>query len=86
MVINMNETKLRTMAQLQDFLKVTPEVRFSGVDEKKKTKDTSTSARYSSALTIRSARNTSVTCYWRTYCAQPRADQTIGGTLAAVCK
>jgi len=26
MVINMNETKLRTIAQLQDFLKATPEV------------------------------------------------------------
>ena len=34
MVINMNETKLRTIAQLQDFLKATPEVSFSGIDEK----------------------------------------------------
>jgi hypothetical protein len=31
MVINMNETKLRTIAQLQDFLKATPQVSFSGV-------------------------------------------------------
>jgi len=29
----MNETKLRTIAQLQDFLKATPEVSFSGVDK-----------------------------------------------------
>jgi hypothetical protein len=34
-VINMNETKLRAIAQLQDFLKATPQVSFSGVDEKK---------------------------------------------------
>jgi hypothetical protein len=30
----MNETKLRTIAQLQDFLKATPQVSFSGVDKK----------------------------------------------------
>ncbi|HOE44084.1 MAG TPA: hypothetical protein PLB25_21000 [Rhodoferax sp.] len=30
----MNETKLRTIAQLQDFLKATPEVSFSGTGEK----------------------------------------------------
>jgi hypothetical protein len=34
MVINMNETKLRTIAQLQDFLKATPEISFSGIGEK----------------------------------------------------
>jgi transposase InsO family protein len=34
MVINMNETKLRTIAQLQDFLNATPAVRFSGSGEK----------------------------------------------------
>jgi hypothetical protein len=34
MVINMNEAKLRTIAQLQDFLKATPEVSFSGYGEK----------------------------------------------------
>lgn len=34
MVINLNETKLRTIAQLQDFLKATPEVSFSGIGEK----------------------------------------------------
>ena len=32
----MNETKLRTIAQLQDFLKAIPQVSFSGVDEKDK--------------------------------------------------
>ena len=32
MVINMDETKLRTIAQLQDFLNPTPDVRFSGID------------------------------------------------------
>ena len=30
----MNETKLCTIAQLQDFLKATPEVSFSGIDPK----------------------------------------------------
>jgi len=30
MVINMDETKLRTIAQLQEFLDATPEVSFSG--------------------------------------------------------
>ena len=30
----MNETRLRTIAQLEDFLKTTPEVSFSGIDEK----------------------------------------------------
>lgn len=30
----MNEAKLRTIAQLQDFLKTTPQVSFGGVDEK----------------------------------------------------
>jgi hypothetical protein len=34
MVINMNETKLHTIAQLQYFLKATPEVSFSGIGEK----------------------------------------------------
>lgn len=34
MVIDMNETKLDTIAQLQDFLKATPEVAFSGIGEK----------------------------------------------------
>ena len=34
MVIKMNETKLRTIGQLQDFLKATPEVSFSGIGEK----------------------------------------------------
>ena len=34
MVINMDETKLRTIAQLQDFLNATPEVSFSGIGEK----------------------------------------------------
>jgi hypothetical protein len=34
MVINMNETKLCTIAQLQDFLKATPQVSFSGIGEK----------------------------------------------------
>ena len=33
MVINMNETKLRTIAQLQEFLNATPEVSFSGTGE-----------------------------------------------------
>jgi len=33
MVINMDETKLCTIAQLQDFLKATPDVNFSGVDK-----------------------------------------------------
>jgi len=30
MVINMDETKLRTIAQLQEFLDATPEVSFTG--------------------------------------------------------
>jgi hypothetical protein len=34
MVINMNEAKPRTIAQLHDFLKATPQVSFSGVVEK----------------------------------------------------
>lgn len=34
MVIDMNETKLDTIAQLQYFLKATPEVAFSGIGEK----------------------------------------------------
>ena len=34
MVIDMNETKLDTIAQLQDFLKATPEVSFGGIGEK----------------------------------------------------
>jgi hypothetical protein len=34
MVINMNETKLCTIAQLQGFLKATPQVSFSGIGEK----------------------------------------------------
>jgi hypothetical protein len=34
MVINMDETKLPTIAQLQDLLKATPEVSFSGIGEK----------------------------------------------------
>jgi hypothetical protein len=34
MVINMNETKLCTVAQLQDFLNATPQVSFSGIGEK----------------------------------------------------
>jgi hypothetical protein len=34
MVLNMNGSKLRTIAQLQDFLKVTPDVSFSSIDEK----------------------------------------------------
>jgi len=34
MVINMNEAKLRMIAQLQDFLNATPEVSFSGIGEK----------------------------------------------------
>jgi hypothetical protein len=33
MVINVNETKLRTISQLQDFLQATPQVSFSGVDK-----------------------------------------------------
>jgi len=37
MVINMNETKLCTIAQLQDFLKATPQVSFSGIGEKNDT-------------------------------------------------
>ena len=31
MVINMDESKLRTIAQLEEFLKATPELRFSGL-------------------------------------------------------
>lgn len=34
MVINMDESQLRTIAQLQDFLKATPQVSFSGLDTK----------------------------------------------------
>ncbi len=34
MVIDMNETKFDTIAQLQDFLKATPEVSFGGIGEK----------------------------------------------------
>jgi transposase InsO family protein len=34
MVINMNDAKLRTIAQLQDFVKATPEVSFSGIGHK----------------------------------------------------
>jgi len=34
MVINMDETKLCSIAQLQEFLKATPEVSFSGICEK----------------------------------------------------
>jgi hypothetical protein len=33
MVINMDESKLRTIAQLQEFLKATPEVSFIGINE-----------------------------------------------------
>ena len=32
MMINMNETKLRTIAQLEEFLKATSDVSFSGID------------------------------------------------------
>lgn len=32
--MNMNATKLRTIAQLQDFLTATPAVSFSGIGEK----------------------------------------------------
>ena len=31
-MINMNETKLRTIAQLEEFLKATPDVSFSGIE------------------------------------------------------
>lgn len=39
MVINMDETKLRTIAQLDAFLKATPEVRFTGIDNARKDSD-----------------------------------------------
>ena len=32
MMINMNETKLHTIAQLEEFLKATPDVSFIGID------------------------------------------------------
>jgi hypothetical protein len=34
MVINMNEAKLGTIAQLKDFLNATPEISFSGIGQK----------------------------------------------------
>ena len=72
MVISMDETKLRTIAQLQEFLDATPEVSFSGAagdGDAQRYEHISCVLR---ALTTPSAANVIVVWCWLT-CATPAA-------------
>ena len=85
MVINMDETKLRTIAQLQEFLDATPEVSFSGAAGEA---DTQRYAHISRVLRRfdypqRSKRERSVVLAYlrRTSGLRPPPDHPPGGTL-----
>ena len=67
MVINMDEAKLRTIAQLQEFLDATQEISFTGTPGNSDSQRYEhTSAAYSSALSTPGAAKASVGWCWLT--------------------